>query len=75
MTKFLMSTRCFRIAIDSETPEKAWADILDLAKEYSISPSKVAYIELAIRLKLPLASVDAEQIRVAKKAGVKHFAV
>lgn len=63
----------FQVAIDPETSALAWTDILDLARTHSTSIDEAAYIELALRLNLPLATTDTTLTRIAVAAGVPIF--
>lgn len=55
------------IEIDTETPKRAWSAIMPLAWKYKLSVYDAAYLELAVRLKLPLATLDKE-LRTACRA-------
>ncbi len=46
------------IEIDRETPDRVWQAILPLAWEHKLSAYDAAYLELAVRLRLPLATLD-----------------
>ncbi len=60
-----------RLIVDHETSMVAFSTISDLAVKYSLSAYDAAYLELARRKSIPLASRD-ESLRVAaKKSGVK----
>ena len=69
--------RCFerlsrlRIAVDSETCTRAWAETSGMARKYDLTAYDAAYLELATRLGQPLASCDAALIRAAKRSAVK----
>jgi predicted nucleic acid-binding protein len=52
------------IAVDSETDRNAWGTILNVADRTRLTLHDAAYIELAQRLRLPLASLD-KQMRTA----------
>lgn len=59
------------IRVDDQTNAHAWTATLGLARFHNLSAYDAAYLELAIRLSLPLATLD-EQLEVAAKAaGVK----
>ncbi len=58
------------ILIDSETDEHAWGETRRLAIKHGLTVYDAAYLELAIRRSLPLASCDGDLIAAAKKAGV-----
>lgn len=55
------------IQIDPETDVQSWGTTLELADQFGPTSYDAAYIELASRRKLPLATLD-EQMRVAGAA-------
>lgn len=61
------------IDIDSGSLIKAPTSILQLARRYRLSSYDASYLELAMRLTLPLATLDAALQKAAKKAGVAKF--
>jgi predicted nucleic acid-binding protein len=62
------------IVVDLETHSRAWGKSLPLADKYTLSVYDAAYLELAIRLALPLASCDRDLCEAAKRAGVSLIA-
>ncbi len=48
-------------------------NVLPLAREYSLSAYDAAYLELAIRHSVPLATLDGKLEKAAKQAGVTLF--
>ena len=56
--KFLGALDRFRFSVDNETSDCAWGPILTLARDQLLSAYDAAYLELAIRRKLPLATRD-----------------
>ena len=62
------------IDVDSATFAHALSDTLQLARRYRLSSYDASYLELALRLGLPLATLDDGLQKAAKKAGVKRFA-
>jgi predicted nucleic acid-binding protein len=56
--------------IDVETSTRALTDISELARHYRLTPYDAAYLELAMRLDCPLATLDKDLRRAAGKAGV-----
>ena len=61
------------IIIDDETSGKAFGEIVRLARAHHLSAYDAAYLELAIRRGLPLASLDVKLKTAAKAAGVVLF--
>jgi len=70
---WLASLRTLPIAIDDETTSHAWGTSLDLGREHSLSAYDAAYLELAIRKHLPIATLDGVLKGAAKKLGVRAF--
>lgn len=58
---------------DDATFGRALTDTLHLARRYGLSSYDASYLELALRAGLPLATLDADLSKAARKAGVKRF--
>ena len=61
------------IEVDTSTFAHALTDTLQLARRYKLSAYDASYLELALRLGIPLATLDEDLQKAAKKAGVKKF--
>jgi len=61
------------IEVDAATFVHALSDTLQLARRYKLSAYDASYLELALRLGIPLATLDEDLQKAAKKAGVKKF--
>lgn len=59
------------IVIDAATADQALSETLQLARRHRLSAYDAAYLELALRAGLPLASLDEALRKAATKAGVK----
>lgn len=59
-----------RAQTDEAPAERASGPILDLARTHGLSSYDAAYLDLALRERLPLATKDAALRRAAAKAGV-----
>jgi predicted nucleic acid-binding protein len=55
------------IVIDDETSQHAWSRTLTFADKYSLTLYDAAYLELAHRLELPLATLDEDFRHAAEK--------
>ncbi len=60
-----------RIETDPETYSRAWRESLTIAGQYRLTLYDAAYLELSIRLSLPLATFDAALRQSAAAARVK----
>jgi predicted nucleic acid-binding protein len=58
------------IAADDETSTRAWNSTLDLARSETLTVYDAAYLELALRLDLPLATQDVQLIEAALRRRV-----
>jgi predicted nucleic acid-binding protein len=63
------------IAVDEETRLHAFGPTLSLAREHNLSAYDAAYLELAIRRGLPLATLDDKLKTAAQTVGVPLFGV
>lgn len=63
------------IVVDPATGKHALGDTLNLARRYRLSAYDAAYLELALRSGLPLATLDAGLATAASRAGVTVFGV
>ncbi len=61
------------ITVDDETTTRAWTDVLGLARMHNLSASDAAYLELALRRGLPLATLDDKLKAAAKAIGVPLY--
>lgn len=61
------------IVIDDETNTRAWSDTLALARGHKLSAYDAAYLELAVRRKLPLATLDDRLKAAATAVGVALY--
>ena len=73
MSTFLSTLRKMRIHPDPETATHALTDTLSLARKYKLSAYDAAYLELAMRKQLPLATLDVDLRKAAKRADVTIF--
>lgn len=71
--EFLSLLAGLPILVDSQGSEKAWSDVLSLARAYRLSAYDAAYLELAIRQRAKLATLDAALRSAAQAAGVALF--
>jgi predicted nucleic acid-binding protein len=72
-SKWLNFLGLLPIRVDKETEARAWSDILHVARSYDLSAYDAAYLELALRLGMPLASLDDQLKTAARTAGVLPF--
>lgn len=73
VSQFLSLLQALPVRLDGETSPRAWHDTLHLARAHGLSVYDAAYLELALRRGLPLASLDAGLKAAAGAVGVAEF--
>jgi predicted nucleic acid-binding protein len=71
--KWLTYLGSLPIAIDDETNDRAWGEVLSLARAHRLSAYDAAYVELALRRGLPLATLDDKLKAAASAVSVLAF--
>ncbi len=61
------------IVVDGETTARAWGETLGLARAHNLSAYDAAYLELAMRRGLPLATLDEKLKAAAAAVGVSLY--
>jgi predicted nucleic acid-binding protein len=72
-TKWLRYLSALPIAIDPGTPARAFDPIMNLARTHKLTTYDGAYLELAVRRGLPLATLDDALKKAAKAVGVPIY--
>ena len=67
--QFLSALKVYDIEVDPETMAVAWSKTISLAENFELSVYDAAYLEVALRRGLPLASLDAALAKAMRKAG------
>ncbi len=73
--RFIALLGRLNIVTDQATAAHALGDTLNLARRYKLSAYDAAYLELALRTGLPLATLDADLAKAASTAGVPIFGI
>jgi predicted nucleic acid-binding protein len=60
------------ILVDAGTADRAWDKTLDLAQQHRLSAYDAAYLELAMRHGVPLATLDKELATACRTTGVQR---
>lgn len=68
--KAFMELESLQLLIDADGREHVWSTTSRLANRYGLTVYDAAYLELAQRLRLPLATFDKAMANAAKGAGV-----
>jgi predicted nucleic acid-binding protein len=73
VTQFLSLLKSLPITADEETMAQAWQESLQLARTHKLSVYDAAYLELAMRRGLPLATLDDDLVAAAAAVGVEKY--
>lgn len=71
--RFISQLENLPLRVDAFTYQQSLNRIMVLARSYKLSSYDAAYLELALREGLPLATLDREMIKAARKAGVDIY--
>jgi predicted nucleic acid-binding protein len=69
-SEFIALVETLDVVVDEETPSRAVGHVFDLARAERLTAYDAAYLELAMRLGLPLASKDTDLCDAAERLGV-----
>ncbi len=67
----LSRLRDLRITVDVETSDRVWRETAQLAAAHGLTAYDATYLELALRLALPLATRDVALTQAARQSGVE----
>jgi len=70
---FIELIHALPIQIDKETSSRALASIISIGREFGLTSYDAAYLELAMRKGIPLATFDKNLNHACKKSGVEIF--
>jgi predicted nucleic acid-binding protein len=73
LIRFLALINNLPITVEQETPERMLKEIVSLARAHNLSTFDASYLDLAMRLGLPIATRDASVMKAAKKCRVQAF--
>ena len=69
--RFLALVGGLRVSVEDSSLQHTFDGVLPLAMQHALSSYDAAYLELALRTKAPLATLDAALARAARAAGVE----
>jgi predicted nucleic acid-binding protein len=69
-TEFIALLETLAIEVDEETPFRAFGRVLDVARTEGLTAYDASYLELAMRLGVPLASKDGDLCDAAERLGL-----
>lgn len=71
--RFVALLEGLSILQDGQSVRESVNNVLPLARDYGLSAYDAAYLELAIRHSVPLATLDRNLQKAAKRAGIRIF--
>lgn len=71
--RFISQLQVLPIQTDPLTSQQAYGSTLSLAQAYNLSSYDAAYLELALREGIPLATLDKDLLKAARKAKVDIY--
>ena len=71
--RFVELLRELTVVVDSQAVADTVSNILPLGREYQLSAYDAAYLDVAMRHSIPLATLDGNLRKAGRKAGVEIF--
>lgn len=68
---FIADLGKLEIEVDDEAPARAFSYLLSLCRAQGLTSYDAMYLDLAVRSQLPLATLDGDLRKAAKKLGVR----
>ncbi len=72
-TQWLSYPARLPIVVDDSTEARAWSDTIGLARQHALTAYAAAYLEIAIRQGVPIATLDAPLKAAAQALGVPIY--
>jgi len=72
-TRFIALLDGLPIIVEQETPDRMMKEIVWLARKYDLSAYDASYLDLAMRLDIPISSLDTSLLKAAKKCKVPVY--
>ncbi len=73
-TRFLALLQGLPIAVDRDSPQHVWSELMHLGRECKLTSHDASYLELAMRSGTAVATLDRKLRKAAGKAGVRLVA-
>jgi predicted nucleic acid-binding protein len=73
VTNWVLFLNALPITVDEETATHAWSDVLSVARAQNLSAYDAAYLELALRRGVALATLDDKLKAAAAAVGVAEY--
>lgn len=73
LERFTVQLENLPISVDTLTANQVFGHTISLAKAYRLSSYDAAYLELALREGLPLATLDKDLLKAAKRSDVEIY--
>jgi predicted nucleic acid-binding protein len=73
LERFTVQLENLPIAVDTLTANQVFGHTISLAKAYRLSSYDAAYLELALREGVPLATLDKDLLKAARRSDVEIY--
>jgi len=69
-SRFVSLLQTLPVRADAPTASHSWSDVLPVARSHQLSAYDASYLELAMRMGCPIATLDDKMRRAAKPLGI-----
>lgn len=71
VAEFIALIEKLNVEVDTEAPQRAFSHLLPLCRTHQLTSYDAMYLDLALRRRLPLGTLDEPLRKAAKKLGIK----
>ena len=73
VVRFLELVSSLPLSVEQETPDRMLKEIISLAREQGISTYDASYLDLAMRMDLPMSTLDASMQKAARRLQIPAY--
>jgi predicted nucleic acid-binding protein len=73
VVRFLELVSSLPLSVEQETPDRMLKEIVSLAREQGISTYDASYLDLAMRMDLPISTLDASMRKAARRLKIPAY--
>jgi predicted nucleic acid-binding protein len=73
VVRFLELVSSLLLSVEQETPDRMLKEIVSLAREQGISTYDASYLDLAMRMDLPISTLDASMRKAARRLKIPAY--
>jgi predicted nucleic acid-binding protein len=73
VVRFLELISSLPLSVEQESPQRILSEIVSLARQLGVSTYDASYLDLAMRMELPISTLDASMRKAARKLKIRAY--